>query len=136
MQSRLVCLSVVLIVLATVGGASAGILESAGEALTCPQNLVVANKVDNKEYMEKQIACILGPDSGCDEVKLDCVKLYLNMWRKRLGLLNMYITRASPQVGLKAKRIGPLVLSDHCPRPMCDECTKKVMVSFIHSYQM
>ena len=86
MQSRLVCLSVVLIVLATVGGASAGILESAGEALTCPQNLVVANKVDNKEYMEKQIACILGPDSGCDEVKLDSVKLNLNMWRKRLGL--------------------------------------------------
>merc|ERR550539_345918 len=45
--------------------------------------------------MEKQIACILGPDSGCDEV------------------------------GLKAKRIGPLVLSDHCPRPMCDECTRR-----------
>merc|ERR1711976_1014952 len=40
---------------------------------------------------------ILGPDSGCDEV------------------------------GLKAKRIGPLVLSDHCPRPMCDECTKKAI---------
>merc|ERR1711911_239295 len=47
--------------------------------------------------MEKQIACILGPDSGCDEV------------------------------GLKAKRIGRLVLSDHCPRPMCDECTKKAI---------
>ena len=92
MQSRLVCLSVVLIVLATVGGASAGILESAGEALTCPQNLVVANKVDNKEYMEKQIACILGPDSGCDEVKLGNVKLNLNMWRKRLGLPSKYIT--------------------------------------------
>jgi len=96
MQYRPVCLSVVL-VLATVGGASAGILETAASALECPQNLVVANKVDNKEYMEKQIACILGPDSGCDEV------------------------------GLKAKRIGPLVLSDHCPRPMCDECTKKAI---------
>ena len=69
MQSRPVCLSVVL-VLATVGGASAGILENAASALECPQNLVVANKVDNKEYMEKQIACILGPDSGCDEVNL------------------------------------------------------------------
>ena len=81
MQSRLVCLSVVLIVLATVGGASAGILESAGEALKCPQNLVVANKVDNKEYMEKQIACILGPDSGCDEVKLGCGEMNLNLRR-------------------------------------------------------
>ena len=81
MQSRLVCLSVVLIVLATVGGASAGILESAGEALKCPQNLVVANKVDNKEYMEKQIACILGPDSGCDEVKLGCGEFNLNIRR-------------------------------------------------------
>ena len=69
MQYRPVCLSVVL-VLATVGGASAGILETAASALECPQNLVVANKVDNKEYMEKQIACILGPDSGCDEVNL------------------------------------------------------------------
>ena len=52
--------------------------------------------------MQQQIACILGPDSACDEI------------------------------GLKAKRIGPLVLSNHCPRPMCDECTKKAvrMVSF------
>ena len=52
--------------------------------------------------MQQQINCILGPDSACDEI------------------------------GLKAKRIGPLVLSNHCPRPMCDECTKKAvrMVSF------
>ena len=52
--------------------------------------------------MQRQINCILGPDSACDEI------------------------------GLKAKRIGPLVLSNHCPRPMCDECTKKAvrMVSF------
>ena len=52
--------------------------------------------------MQQQIKCILGPDSACDEI------------------------------GLKAKRIGPLVLSNHCPRPMCDECTKKAvrMVSF------
>ena len=52
--------------------------------------------------MQQQIRCILGPDSACDEI------------------------------GLKAKRIGPLVLSNHCPRPMCDECTKKAvrMVSF------
>ena len=74
MQSRPVCLSVVL-VLATVGGARAGILESAASALECPQNLVVANKVDDKAYMEKQIACILGPDSGCDEVNLGSVWL-------------------------------------------------------------
>ena len=47
--------------------------------------------------MQQQIACILGPDSACDEI------------------------------GLKAKRIGPLVLSNHCPRPMCDECTKKAV---------
>merc|ERR1712025_433706 len=91
MQSRPVCLSVVLVL------ATAGILESAASALECPQNLVVANKVDDKAYMEKQIACILGPDSGCDEI------------------------------GLKAKRIGPLVLSDRCPRPMCDACTKKAI---------
>ena len=47
--------------------------------------------------MQQQINCILGPDSACDDL------------------------------GLKAKRIGPLVLSNHCPRPMCDECTKKAV---------
>merc|ERR1739845_210283 len=77
-----------------VGGLSAGILENAAAAIECPQNLVVANKIGDKTFMQQQIRCILGPDSACDEI------------------------------GLKAKRIGPLVLSNHCPRPMCDECTK------------
>ena len=61
------------------------------------QNLVVANKIGDKAFMQQQINCILGPDSACDDI------------------------------GLKAKRIGPLVLSNHCPRPMCDECTKKAV---------
>merc|ERR1712018_479579 len=56
-----------------------------------------ANKIGDKTFMQQQIRCILGPDSACDEI------------------------------GLKAKRIGPLVLSNHCPRPMCDECTKKAV---------
>jgi len=80
-----------------VGGTFAGILENAAEAIECPQNLVVANKIGDKAFMQQQINCILGPDSACDDI------------------------------GLKAKRIGPLVLSNHCPRPMCDECTKKAV---------
>ena len=100
-----------------VGGISAGILENAASAIECPQvksiskymiyfqilnvvllqNLVVANKIGDKAFMQQQINCILGPDSACDDI------------------------------GLKAKRIGPLVLSNHCPRPMCDECTKKAV---------
>ena len=67
------------------------------------QNLVVANKIGDKAFMQQQIKCILGPDSACDDI------------------------------GLKAKRIGPLVLSNHCPRPMCDECTKKA-VRMVTSY--
>merc|ERR1712073_165067 len=95
-------------VLVLVGGAAGGVLESAAAAIECPQNLVVAGKLDDKKFMQQQINCILGPDSVCDEV------------------------------GLKAKRIGPLVLTDHCPRPMCDECTKRairmVVAKMQHQY--
>ena len=52
------------------GGASAGVLESAADAIKCPQNLVVASKIDDKQFMKKQINCILGPDSACDETGL------------------------------------------------------------------
>ena len=60
----------VLATLMLVGGASAGILENAASALNCPQNLLVAREIDNKDFMRKQINCILGPDSVCDEVGL------------------------------------------------------------------
>ena len=60
----------VLATLVLVGVASAGILENAASALNCPQNLLVAREIDNKDFMRKQINCILGPDSVCDEVGL------------------------------------------------------------------
>ena len=60
----------ILATLLLVGGASAGILQDAAAAINCPQNLVAAREIDNKDFMRKQINCILGPDSVCDEVGL------------------------------------------------------------------
>merc|ERR1712186_91549 len=75
-------------VLVLVGGAAGGVLESAAAAIECPQNLVVAGKLDDKKFMQQQINCILGPDSVCDECTKRAIRMvvakmqhqYPNQW--------------------------------------------------------
>merc|ERR1739838_695658 len=97
--------SCVLITAFLAGSSSAGLLQNAVKALECPQNLVVSNRINDKNFMQQQIDCIIGPDSGCDEI------------------------------GKKAKNIGPLILRGHCPRPMCDACTKRAVQMVVAKMQ-
>jgi len=76
MSKSLACVCVTFIIASWVGGTAAGVLESAADAIKCPQNLVVANKIEDKSFMKKQINCILGPDSACDDTGLKAKSKY------------------------------------------------------------
>merc|ERR1711970_1055219 len=54
-------------------------IQNATKALECPQNLVVSNRINDRNFMKKQIDCMMNPLAKCDDI------------------------------GRKAKRIGPLM---------------------------
>merc|ERR1712106_1289286 len=60
-----------------------------------PQVILVKGKLDDRNFMKKQIKCMLSNDiNDCDET------------------------------GRKAKILGPQILSKRCPARVCDKCTK------------
>eukprot|EP00090_Calanus_glacialis_P042216 TRINITY_DN74941_c0_g1_i1.p1 TRINITY_DN74941_c0_g1~~TRINITY_DN74941_c0_g1_i1.p1 ORF type:complete len:121 (-),score=22.33 TRINITY_DN74941_c0_g1_i1:114-476(-) len=58
--------SCVFIVALLAGSSSAGLFKNIGQALECPQNFLVKDKINDKQFMSKQIRCFL-EDVGCDE---------------------------------------------------------------------
>merc|ERR1712106_266965 len=71
-----------------------------------PQVILVKGKLDDRNFMKKQIKCMLSNDiNDCDET------------------------------GRKAKILGPQILSKRCPARVCDKCTKHAVNMVVQRMQ-